>query len=287
MCSAMAQEAITYFTNIIICAILACLMTHYWRTQGRSAAMRYWMIAAWIMTAADVFFALRASLPYWFGRFLPPLLVTAGHAALFLGAQRTAGLRLRPRLIWGVMAVHAVGLALFLWRSELAGWRMVFNGLIWGGLSVASAWCLREAPPFFSKPAFAPAAIFQVHAVFHAVRIALAALFNFQGWEGAAAGLQVIGDLEVSFFMVALFAGILIANLQLRHEELMRAQAEMQTLSGLLPICAWCKKVRDDAGYWRQLEDYFTSRSQLTFTHGVCLECLAVQKAEAAKSGPP
>ncbi|RXK55323.1 hypothetical protein ESB00_05340 [Oleiharenicola lentus] len=277
----MGQETVTYLTNIIICTILACLMTHYWMAQGRTAAMRYWMIAAWIMTVADVFFAMRSGLPYWFGRLVPPLLVTAGHAALFLGTQRTAGLRLRKRLIWGVLGLHAASLIFFIWQNEYSSWRMVSNGLIWGGLSLASAWCLYRASPYYFKPAFAPAKIFLAHAVFHALRVALAALFTLQGWEGAALALQVVGDLEVSFFMVALFAGILIANLQVRHDELSSAHAEVQTLSGLLPICAWCKKVRNDKGYWQQLEEYFSCRSQITFTHGVCVDCLEDQKAES------
>ena len=108
----------------------------------------------------------------------------------------------------------------------------------------------------------------------------MAVLFATQGWSEAAAALQVLGDLEVSFFMVALFVGILIANLQLRHDELSSAHAEVQTLSGLLPICAWCKKVRNDDGYWQQVEDYFASRSGITFTHGVCADCLEEQKSE-------
>ncbi len=277
----MGQETVTYLTNIIICTILACLMTHYWLVQGRTAAMRYWMVAAWIMTVADVLFAMRSGLPHWFGRLVPPLLVTAGHAALFLGAQRTAGLRLSKNLLWGVITLHAACLAFFLWRSEYSSWRMVINGLVWGGLSLASAWCLQRASPHFSKPAFAPATIFQAHAVFHALRVGLAVLFAFQDWTGAAAALQIIGDLEVSFFMVALFAGILIANLQVRHDDLSSAHAEVQTLSGLLPICAWCKKVRNDEGYWQQVEDYFACRSQIQFTHGVCADCLEDQKTES------
>jgi hypothetical protein len=180
-----------------------------------------------------------------------------------------------------VLLLHAAGLAFFLWRTEFSSWRMVLNGLLWGGLSLGSAWCLRRASPHFHKPAFAPATIFQAHAVFHALRVALAALFALQDWDEAAAALQIIGDLEVSFFMVALFAGILIANLQLRHDELSSAHAEVQTLSGLLPICAWCKKVRNDEGYWQQLEEYFSCRSQITFTHGVCMDCLEDQKAES------
>ena len=281
----MGQETITYLTNIVICTILACLMTHYWLRQGRTAAMRYWMLAAWVMTVADVFFALRPSLPHVVGRFVPTLLVTVGHAMLFLGAQRTAGLRLQRRLIFAVIGLHAAGLVYFLIRTEPSGWRTVFNSLIWGGLSLAAAWCLWRAPEHFWRPAFAPNTVFLMHAVFHALRFGLAMVFEVQGWNQAAEALQMIGDLEVSFFMVALFVGILIANLQVRHDELSSAHAEVHTLSGLLPICAWCKKVRNDEGYWQQVEDYFACRSQITFTHGVCADCLEDQKASAKPAG--
>ena len=57
--------------------------------------------------------------------------------------------------------------------------------------------------------------------------------------------------------------------------ELRAALDEVQVLSELLPICAWCGKVRDDAGYWQRLDHYLTSRSGTTFTHGICPECLA------------
>ena len=85
--------------------------------------------------------------------------------------------------------------------------------------------------------------------------------------------VDIIGDLEVSFFMVAIFVGLLLAHLQQRNRQLTQALAEVKTLSGLLPICAWCKKVRDDDGYWRQVEDYFRRRSQIRFTHGMCTDC--------------
>jgi hypothetical protein len=48
---------------------------------------------------------------------------------------------------------------------------------------------------------------------------------------------------------------------------------EINTLTGLLPVCAWCKKVRDDRGYWDQLERYVTARTQTVFSHGICPDC--------------
>lgn len=55
--------------------------------------------------------------------------------------------------------------------------------------------------------------------------------------------------------------------------ELEAALAEVKTLSGMLPICSHCKKIRDDNGYWNQLESYITSHSEARFSHGICEEC--------------
>ncbi len=55
--------------------------------------------------------------------------------------------------------------------------------------------------------------------------------------------------------------------------ELREALAEVKTLSGLLPICANCKKIRDDKGYWSQIEQYVTDRSDAQFSHSICPEC--------------
>jgi len=48
---------------------------------------------------------------------------------------------------------------------------------------------------------------------------------------------------------------------------------ELKVLSGLLPICAWCKKVRDDQGYWSKIEAYLSARTEARFTHGICPDC--------------
>lgn len=47
----------------------------------------------------------------------------------------------------------------------------------------------------------------------------------------------------------------------------------VETLSGLLPLCAWCKKVRNDSGYWEQIDHYLTEHSAAHLTHGVCPDC--------------
>ena len=58
-----------------------------------------------------------------------------------------------------------------------------------------------------------------------------------------------------------------------RVAELQDALARVRVLQGLLPICSYCKRIRDDRNYWQQLETYFSEHSDATFTHGVCPEC--------------
>ncbi len=56
-------------------------------------------------------------------------------------------------------------------------------------------------------------------------------------------------------------------------QELQETLARVNTLSGLLPICAWCKKLRDDKGYWNSVEEYISAHTGAEFTHGMCPEC--------------
>jgi PAS domain S-box-containing protein len=58
------------------------------------------------------------------------------------------------------------------------------------------------------------------------------------------------------------------------YRDLQVAYANIKTLRGLIPICASCKKIRDDSGYWNTLEQYISEHSDARFTHGICPDCL-------------
>ena len=71
------------------------------------------------------------------------------------------------------------------------------------------------------------------------------------------------------------------AELEKRNRQLQRALKTIKTLSGLVPICAWCgKKIQDDDGQWTSIEHYIEKHSDAEFTHGICPECLAKFKKE-------
>ena len=76
-----------------------------------------------------------------------------------------------------------------------------------------------------------------------------------------------------------------MALLELRRvsKNLAQALENIKTLRGLLPICAWCKRIRDDHGYWKQVETYIHSHTEADFTHGICPECF--QKVSRPRKG--
>lgn len=80
------------------------------------------------------------------------------------------------------------------------------------------------------------------------------------------------------------------ANLDLRHEickrklaeeekekliqDLQKAMAKIKVLSGMLPICSYCKKIRNDQGYWEKIEVFITEHSNAEFSHSLCNDCI-------------
>jgi CheY-like chemotaxis protein len=75
-----------------------------------------------------------------------------------------------------------------------------------------------------------------------------------------------------------------------RVVELQAALANVKQLSGLLPICSYCKRIRGDDQYWQQVEGYIAAHSDAQFSHGICPTCFATLSAEldeVAKNRPP
>jgi len=63
-------------------------------------------------------------------------------------------------------------------------------------------------------------------------------------------------------------------KLQATVSELKKAISEVKTLSGIIPICMHCKEIRDDQGYWNQIEKFVSEHSEAEFSHGICPQCM-------------
>ena len=103
------------------------------------------------------------------------------------------------------------------------------------------------------------------------------------GLENVVQGLEAGADdyitkpFDPRELRARLRAGVRIVQLQeallARHRELEEAMKRVKQLQGLLPICSFCKKIRNDLNYWEQVDSYIASHSEAQFSHGVCPEC--------------
>jgi len=82
--------------------------------------------------------------------------------------------------------------------------------------------------------------------------------------------------------------GVRLISLQARLAErvktLEEALAQVKRLEGLIPMCAWCKKIRNDQDYWQDVSSYLTERSEARFTHAICKDCFKRQGESLANS---
>ena len=98
--------------------------------------------------------------------------------------------------------------------------------------------------------------------------------------------LRAHGGILAATSSVLLLASIVSERKRIARErdalvtELQKALAEIKTLRGFIPICAWCHKVRDDAGFWQELEHYLDERTDATISHGICPACVEKQTRE-------
>lgn len=98
-------------------------------------------------------------------------------------------------------------------------------------------------------------------------------------------------SLAIAILVIALGAAIffkvtnpLLRRLHRTVSELQTALGEVRTLRGILPICSFCKRIRDDRGYWDQVEVYVREHSEADFSHGICPDCMAKHYDELMES---
>ena len=98
------------------------------------------------------------------------------------------------------------------------------------------------------------------------------AAFDHPGYRLWTTANELVGEL----FLVLIVEGLrrTVRALDAQRRVAQEALDEVTVLEQMLPACAWCKRVRDDQGYWSQLEAYLTKKGLTRFSHGICPNCL-------------
>jgi len=91
---------------------------------------------------------------------------------------------------------------------------------------------------------------------------------------------EFISTAVVMVFVLLIFSVRRGLETMKKAKQLQKALDEIEVLKGIIPICSYCKKIRDDQGMWNQLEAYIRSHSSAEFSHGICPECMKEHMGE-------
>ncbi len=233
-------------------------------------------------TIASIFSAIGLCLVLLKGAAAPALLTVVGANTAFALSYGIGwiGMRIfveRPPLYRAMWSLVLVQFLLTIWFTYVSPSQTACSTLV---ALVVALFCILIAQDLF-RGALAlrrPMRIYGsvVYALQALVMLVRIVLLQTLPLEGAYFKWGAIN--EVMFLWNIIFVFSLLAAILLMVSE--KLQAEIKTLRGIVPICAHCKKIRDDQGYWQQVEQYVTTHSEARFSHGICPECMDQARAE-------
>jgi hypothetical protein len=261
--------------------VLAALMTYYTAVQRTYPGFKDWIFLALGMTGSFV-----AMMSYPVGR--PPSLLVAvlvngllvaAADRLYRGMARFAGEPARFTL--GEAGVYATAAAVFTWfllvePNYAVRLTAVNLAMVLGNLK-AIAVARRLLRGSYRSATWLVVVVLGLGTVMLLARAGVALTgggsVEFMRRSGAEPGLLAL----LIAYGMALLVSLLLLTAQRAQQELGEARAQVLTLEGIIPICMYCHKVRNDQEAWDRIETYISSHSAARFSHGICPECLPRQ----------
>ena len=165
-------------------------------------------------------------------------------------------------------------------KSAFWGFTGFVLALSIGGLDLATGNDISFSIFYLAPVCFLTWKVGKWHGVANAILCAFVWFFADHLASSRTSGPLLLWNASVRFGYFLGFSLVLTSLKDLQNQQsttilrLEQTLSENKTLKGLLPICAWCKKIRDDQGYWKKFETYFESHSEIDFTHSICSDCL-------------
>jgi hypothetical protein len=272
-------------TTGIIFLVIGANMAYFSAARSTYAGFGFWSLAAWLGGAGMLLLGLRDVLPHFFSVIVANLMIAGYLMAVFVGMAYY--INWKPRWVEhaGLMGLLGLGFCYFTYLNPNVNARIVMISLF------LAYYCFRVVFIVLRKKSESHLRnnlLLWVIAVLGFYYLLRAGYSGF--WQQSLSSFMKAGTFHMIAFLVYILTGfwILIGLLflgarRLEHD-VAEARAEVLQLSGLLPICSNCKKIRDDKGYWQQVESYVSDHSEAQFTHSICPSCIDVLYPDLKKS---
>jgi len=272
---------------IIVTTVYGWGLVLYRTQQNTFPGFGLWTASFYILSLGYLSLFIRESIPLGLSIILGNSLVALGALMRLDGVLRFTRNSPLNRLAYATLAPFAVCIGIFyFWYPNIVA-RTFTIGIFTSAISFWVAYVFLIEAPAANKRIFYAAGILLIV-------LGLTLLFGPVLLKAPANGnIFTLGNRYAFYYLILLGFEIgwgtclLMINNQRVEEELREKERELRianaqlektikekiTLSGLLPICSHCKKIRDDKGYWNHLESYIETHSEADFSHSICPEC--------------
>jgi hypothetical protein len=264
---------ISGITSILLCLCMIYFFSGYKKTY---AGFRQWAIAFSALAAGMVLLSQRNILPDCVTITGANLLLALFVMLLSHGLSAFAGLKQRNWLYLLSVVVLLIAISRYtFFRPDLDMRIIIVSGFFVIFSSCSAIIVYRDIPRVLPDRNW----FLFLYFIFNGLWFFLRMLYTI-GNKGILNDLMLGGTVEKITMVVSIEAsiissiGLIIIITKRVTYELFLANNEIKTLKGFIPICANCKKIRDDKGYWNQLETYIAEHTDAKFSHGICPECV-------------
>lgn len=276
-----------YVQTTLIYIFLSLALLLYLKHHKTYPGFTHWMVGTFLVSFGYLAVVLRGIVPDWISILANNGLFVGGAVVRLDGTIRFTRGTTANKLIYTLPAVIVLIASYFYFVDDQIAMRVLALSVIISSVSIAIAYeMFCYAPRENSRIYTVWASLVLLFALGMIVRALtwtfVPTLGIFEPTPMQTSVALGLGIMELGWMFCLLMLNSQRLEAELKHSEaqlaekvtsLKKALSEVKTLTGLLPMCASCKRIRDDKGYWNQLERYIMMHSDARFTHGVCPDC--------------
>lgn len=265
----------TFLVNSVHGFTMFLCMLYVARARKTYPGFYYWTASTLLFCTGNILISLRGMMPDFISIIVSNMVLFATFLVIPYGLSLFAG---KKQPAWPYLAALLVvfgALSFYTYVQPEVRTRIV---ILSAALSFATFYSVvhfkKNVSPLLMGSNLLVVVSLSIGGLFTLARTVYTAIFEIPVASlFSASSLQVLSIIFTTGLYTFVCFGLCILNFQRVERDLVNAIDEVKTLTGILPICAACKKIRDDQGYWRQVEAYIEQHSAATFSHSICPEC--------------
>lgn len=272
----------------VISTMLGLVLCFYWTVRKTYHGFGFWVVGTLLSAAGYFLLVLRTEIPLGLSVLGSNLLFSGAAVCKLDGVRRFIQDRALGKAYYALPFLMTGASAEFYYGSDQIAVRVFILSLVVSAIALAVAWQLiRYAPAAYHLTYYTSGGVYVV--------LAFAIMFRALAWLGNPGhNIWITNSYNTLYFLfmtifevASAFVFVIItgqrtearlhdANLALDQNiaKLIKAMSEIKMLQGILPFCSFCKKIRDNRGYWEKVDIYIHKHSGADISHGICPECL-------------